>query len=180
MSGNHFCLPKAKKNQKYYYKCNTIGCNSNTRADNLHIHFNDILSCYSFELSTEMKYLVKMQMIAGYNQLSAENDSAVTDNEKQSKEINKKLERLEERYVLEEIAREMYEKFKGKFMLELSQKNDQLGKLSKKVSNLEKYIDAALHFASKLNTVWGSSDYLNKQKIQFFGISRRNVLRSKK
>ena len=43
----------------------------------------------------------------------------------------------------------------------------QLAKTSNKVSNLDKYIETAIDFSPKLNTVWHSSNYMNKQKLQF-------------
>ena len=81
--------------------------------------------------------------------------------------MNKKLDRLEERYVVEEITKEMFDKYQAKYKLEKDQINEQIGKMGKKASNLELYIDTAINFASKLNTVWHSSNYIDKQKVQF-------------
>ena len=81
-------------------------------------------------------------------------------------EVEKKIERLEERYILEEIDKTMFDKFKGKFIAERSEIYKSLAKNFKKVSNLELLIDNAITKASKLASLWDSSDYADKQMLQ--------------
>jgi len=58
-------------------------------------------------------------------------------------DVNKKLERLEERYVLEEITKDMFDKFQVKFAEEKKEMGKELSKFGKKVSNLEEYIETS-------------------------------------
>ena len=60
----------------------------------------------------------------------------------------------------------MFEKFKGKFIEERSEIYKSLAKNVKKVSNLELLIDNAIIMASKLSSLWDSSDYADKQTLQ--------------
>ena len=65
---------------------------------------------YCVELDDASQYLITQQMIATYNTESEQNEGTVKAIEQQITDLNKKLERLEERYVLEEINKEMYDK----------------------------------------------------------------------
>jgi site-specific DNA recombinase len=158
---------KAYKNQKYYYKCNTPGCKCNKRAEELHNTFASLLSGYTIELDEDIKYLIREQMTATYNQLNEQQRDTNKEIEKQEAEVNKKLERLEERYVLEEITRDMFDKFKAKFTEEKKEITKELSKTGKRVSNLDECIEAAFDFSSKLATAWDVADYANKQTIQY-------------
>ena len=60
----------------------------------------------------------------------------------------------------------MFDKFKGKFIAERSEIYKSLAKNVKKVSNLELLIDNAITMASKLSSLWDSSDYADKQTLQ--------------
>jgi len=48
-------------------------------------------------------------------------------------DVNKKLERLEERYVLEEITKDMFDKFQVKFAEEKKEMGKELSKFGKRV-----------------------------------------------
>lgn len=52
-------------------------------------------------------------------------------------------------------------------MTEKVELDTQVSKNRNGSSNLEKIIHNALHFSSKLNTLWDSSNYTGKQKLQF-------------
>lgn len=84
----------------------------------------------------------------------------------QQKEVNKKIERLEERLINEEVSQEIFEKFHKKLKLEKSKIEANLNLPENEASNPEKAIELAIHLATKLNTVWDSSDYFQKQKLQ--------------
>jgi site-specific DNA recombinase len=64
--GSYLRAYKAYKNQQYYYKCNTVGCNCNKRADALHERFRSMLGDFTVTLNADMKYLIARQMKATY------------------------------------------------------------------------------------------------------------------
>ncbi|MCW3122470.1 MAG: resolvase domain protein [Flavipsychrobacter sp.] len=158
---------KAYKNQKYYYKCNTRGCKCNMRAETLNDRFAEKLVEYTLEFDEAMQYLIREQMIADYNTQNERNEESIDNIEGQLSEVDKKLERLEERYVLEEITKDMFDKFKAKFLDERKQIEKERAKYGNKVSNLDIYIDTAFRASSKLAPEWGSADYNDKQELQY-------------
>lgn len=133
----------------------------------MHSVFDNMLSKYSLDISEEMKVLVVEQMIATYNQL---NEQRVDDSAKiegQLRELSKKMERLEVRYIEEEINKDMFDKYRLKYREEKKEIEMQLSKIGKKVSNLDQFINSAIVFSSKLSIVWHSSDFARKQLLQF-------------
>ena len=92
---------KAYKNQQFYYKCNTVGCCCNKRADELHNAFKAMVDEYVLNTEDEgMKYVLKQQMIITYNQLTEEGELQRANLDKELVEANQRLERLEERYIM--------------------------------------------------------------------------------
>ena len=157
---------KAYKNQKYYYKCNTPGCRCNKRADILHEWFKGIISTLTIDINDDYRHLIKLQMIATYNQLTEADREKETTLQNQLKELDKKIHRLRERYAIEEIDKEMYEEFGTKFLNERNEIAKQLAELENNVSNPEKSADAAIDYASNLATAWDLGGYKEKQQIQ--------------
>lgn len=164
--GNYLRGYKAYKNQKHYYKCNTPGCKCNKRADHLHDALKGIMEKFTVDINADYRKVIRAQMIATYNQLNKDKDELKISLEKQLAEIDKKVERLEERYINEEIDMAMFNKFKSKFVAERTEICRSLAKNVQKVSNLELCIDNAITMSSKLASVWDFSDYADKQIIQ--------------
>ncbi len=157
---------KAYKNQKYYYKCNTPGCKCNKRADDLHEIITDKLSEYTVDINDDYRTLLKAQVIATYHQLNEDKEEVKSTLEKQLLEVEGKIERLEERFIMEEIDRDMFTKYKEKFVAERVSINSNIAKNGNKVSNLEQCVDNALTMASKLASLWASGEYEYKQALQ--------------
>jgi site-specific DNA recombinase len=159
---------KAYKNQQYYYKCNTKGCCCNKRADELHKTFAEMLDQYVLNIENEgIRYVISQQIIATYNQLTEEGELQRSHIDNELEEVTKRLERLEERYVMEEITKAMFEKYAGKLQEEQQELEVSLGKTGSRVSNLENCVQKAINLSSKLATVWHLSDYKGKQELQF-------------
>ena len=86
---------KAQKNQEYYYKCRTVGCNCNKRADTLHQSFKAQLTSSNIKLDQELAEVIKQQMTATYNQLNKDKQETAVILTAQILETDKKLKRLE-------------------------------------------------------------------------------------
>jgi hypothetical protein len=158
---------KAYKNQQYYYKCNTPGCKCNKRADSLHYTFRELLAGYTLDINEDYRQLLKIQIIATYNQCTQESREREKTLELQVVEIDKKIRRLRERFANEEIDRGMYEEFSPKLVKERAAIMNELGKVGNKVSNLEKCVEDIINYASRLGTTWDLAGYEEKQKLQF-------------
>ena len=85
---------------------------------------------------------------------------------KQLKEVNKKIEAIEERYVVGEIDTEIYKKFKTKYLKTQEEITTNLNQSSISSSNLKKAIDTALKLATNINEIWTSGDLNQKKRIQ--------------
>lgn len=158
---------KAYKNQKHYYKCGTKGCSNNMRADAVHVEFKKKLKEYQISVNDGMDLIIKNYMEHTYRQLHKDTDTEKELLEKQIKDINKKMERLEERFINEEIEKEMFKKYTDLFKIEKREIQKKIELLPKKSSNFENCIEKAIKLSTKLNTVWDSADYIEKQKLQY-------------
>ena len=156
-------IVKAKR--LFYYKCdNKKQCSCNKNAIDLHKRFENILG----EINLQEKYipLFKQQMKIIYNELNENRDKLNDDFNKQLSELNTKIERLEERFVNEEIKTDLYEKFSAKFKQEYAEIKQQIAGCPITASNLENYINRSAEFASQLPSLWASGSFEQKQKLQ--------------
>lgn len=95
-------------------------------------------------------FMLKKQTVAAFNQLTAGKQDDYEALQKQRAEIVKKIDRLEEWYIEEEIGNELYRKFPDKYTEERRETEEKLIKLSKQVSNLNENVGFALKFALEL------------------------------
>ncbi len=149
-----------------YYKCNTKGCCNNKRAKDLHDVFESGLYFLTLAENQSVRSLVTKQVIVGYNKGHKEKEGDKEALKRQIIEINKKMERLEERLILEEINLDLYNKYIPKYKLEIVELERSMLKSNKQVSNLEEWVNKALDFCGKLPTVWHLLPYKDKQIFQ--------------
>src|ERR1035437_3605114 len=154
-----------KQKNIWYYKCRNKGCCNNKSAKQLHNVFDGILS--SMMLNPERYDLLKEQMVRTYNRQNKENEENATLLKRQYEEIDHKLERLEERYVNEEMTQEMFLKYQEKYKKERLEIYQRMQKAGNRASNLEEIVNTVLDYARNLPETWGDSKYIGKQKLQF-------------
>jgi len=154
-----------KKKGLWYYKCRIPGCSNNKSAEDLHDTFKGILT----RIKSDKKYsdLIKLQMMRTFNRLNKGNRENVTQFNHQLQEIKTKLERLEERYVLEELTQEMYFKYRDKFNQEMAEIQRRLQKITREVSNPEECVKEVVEYAENLSETWDIVRYKEKQKLQY-------------
>ena len=157
---------KSKKIQKYYYKCCTMGCSCNKRADDLHERFKAVLEELTLKVNEDTAHLLVRKMVVRYNEANKDNAATKNELDRQLVDAEKKIVRLEERYIMEEIDREIFIRFKEKFVAERDELTKNLGNTSTGVSNLEKCLEATIAYALKLAPAWDFGDYADKQRIQ--------------
>ncbi len=154
-----------RKKGLYYYKNNRIGAKENRSAKVMHEKFTDLLKNYQIQ---DKKYIAPMKEIMYYT-FKAEHEAKIQETavqQKQILELATKLERLEERYVFEEISQGQYEKFKQKLEAEKYEIEESLYSNGFNLSNLEKAIDLSLKYSLKLPELWDSGDLEVKRSIQ--------------
>ena len=149
-----------------YYKCNTKSCCNNKSAKELHEVFESGLGFLTLAEQPGIKLLVKKHMIAVYRRATKEKDNEKEVIKRQLLEIDKKIDRLEERLILEEITLDIYTKYLGKFKAEKLDLERTLLNMGKKVSNLVECVTKAIDFCAKLPSLWRLLPYKDKQIFQ--------------
>jgi len=133
--GQHLHGYIVKKKNIYYYKCSTVGCNTNRNARALNERFASVLEFFKLDFSDDVLRLIKQQAVATFHQCTQEYQDQYTVLQEQYQELQKKVNRLEERFIEEEIASELFYKYSAKFKEEKEALELQLSKASDKVSN---------------------------------------------
>lgn len=154
----------AKDYNMPYYKCNTPGCKCNRNANELNNKFAGILS--SFRINPDYIPLIKEQLYNTFQEHNAslqENEEAIN---RKIRELNEKMERLEERFILEEITSELYQKYKSKFETEMEEIEAQKASNKIEMSRLEDYIATSLEFTVNLPEMWALGGYNQRQELQ--------------
>ena len=147
-----------------YYKCNTKGCKCNRNANVVNLQFEALLA--SHKIDTEYSTLIKEQLkltFQEYNASLEENKDLI---KRQLTDLSAKIDRLEERYILEEITGELYYKYKAKFEKEIDEISKNMKENSIELSKLDDYINFSLNFCSNLSEMWASGDYIQRQELQ--------------
>jgi site-specific DNA recombinase len=110
--------------------------------------------------------LLKTQMIRTFNKSNKENAANAALLKRNYEDISHKIERLEERYVLEEITQDIYLKYRERFKQERLEIYQRLQESSSHRSNLEEIVETVLDYAGKLPETWVDSPFAGKQKLQ--------------
>ena len=153
-----------KKKNLWYYKCNKTGCKCNKSAKQLNNQFADLLS--SLSIKEHYKNPVKDELM----RLTALDEQTAGDSLKVLKnrvnELTKSLELLERRFVLNEISRELYDKYSEQFKRERLEVNTEIENLDFEKSNLEKRIEKYCQLLTNAAQMWESSPYHAKMEMQ--------------
>lgn len=147
-----------------YYKCNTIGCKCNRNANKVNSQFESLLD--SYKVNDELMPLIKEQLFITFQEHNASLQENEVSIKRQLTDLQHKIERLEERYILEEIKAELYEKYKTKFEKEIEEIGKEMKQNQIEMSKLEDYIIFALSCCSNLSKMWGLGDYNQRQELQ--------------
>ncbi|MEO6523808.1 MAG: hypothetical protein ABIN91_19145 [Mucilaginibacter sp.] len=150
----------------FYYKCNTVGCGVNKSAKSLNGTFAAILDRLRIDGSTEVTGLIKTQMKATFNQLNSGREDEYRELENKHQQMVRKIERLEERFMEEEVTADLYNRYLDRYTAERREIEKGMEQ-SGRVSNLEKCVETAVQFAAELPLRWQKADYCTKQRIQF-------------
>lgn len=164
--GTPFSGYLVRKKNLWYYKCNKVGCKCNRSAFNLNEKFESHLKDFLIQL----KYIapVKDELVKLMGNTQQENKESETLLKSQLSEINKRLESTEEKYITNEINRELFDKYSAKYRAEKAQITEQMECLTLNLSNLEKSIDKYCSLLMKLPDLWASGGYETKREIQNF------------
>ena len=125
-------------------------------------------SSYYLELrlNSELINPIREQLYFKINELTKESKEQKEHLKERLNEIEKKIEVAQEKHFLGEIDHEVYEKYMPKYRQEKSQILIEIQKLSKKSSNLDKFIDKFLEMLPDLANLWDSGTLKAREKLQ--------------
>jgi site-specific DNA recombinase len=131
----------------------------------LHQLFQDYISQYY--LKPELIEPLKVEIIEVWNEINKENVELEKNYKEQLSEVNKKLDKIEEKhYVLEEMNKETFQKFYFKYKQEQKDASDQLANVASEISNPEAIAEKAISISTELNKAWASGDVKRKEQLQ--------------
>ena len=156
-----------KKTNIHYYKCSTFGCGTNRNANVLNQRFAEVLEYFRLDTAPDVLELIKLQAIATFNQYTQDYKDEYVVLQQKQQELTKKIARLEERLIAEELPSELYYKYVAKYNEEKEVIEEAIAKATVHVSNLDECIDSAIDFAVNLPKKRLSASYHIKQRLQF-------------
>ena len=130
----------------------------------MHELFKKVLS--SFKIDKEELEIVKVQLeeqMAGFFKSKMDNETALRTN---LNGVKKKLDTIEERFVIGEIDRGLYDKFRVKYENERFEIEQELDKTQSYSSNLKKVVRFAIKICHNPLLLWESSVLENKKIFQ--------------
>lgn len=155
-----------RKKGLFYYKNRRKGSKENRSAKKLHLLFERFLENFQIKdkkLIAPLKEIVTQTLLEMNKEHIEESKRLKT----QLEDIHKKIDRLEERFVFEEISKDQYDKFRLKLEKEKREIESISEKSGIKSSNLQKAIEKAIDYALNLPLLWQSGDVETKRKLQY-------------
>lgn len=110
--------------------------------------------------------LIHQQLKYTFTQMNASTQENQASAKAKIADLSKHLDRLEERFILEEITRELYQKYKAKFEKEKDEIELQISKNKIEMSKLDDYINYSLNLSLNLRKMWQQGDYTQRQELQ--------------
>ena len=165
ISNSPFTGYQNKKKKLFYYKTRDAGTNINISAKKLNSHFEKLLQSFEYDNSgrEKLKTILNQKLSKHFDDNKV--DEVV--NKKRVTELQNNIDKLEERFVLNEITKEQYDKFSSKYRDELVQLKKETKTYAEMSSNLEKAVEKGLNIAENISQLWISSDYYEKQQLQY-------------
>ena len=153
-----------RKRNLFYYKCNKKGCKCNRNATILHEKFKEILSYYTIDpnLTQYIQEMIRRKIKEEINQQPEEKSLL----KNRIKELNKKIEKLEERHALGDVDKEIFQKYKAKYLSEIDAFSQEMEESKFSLSNIEKSLKKATNMLSNLNNMWELAPFYEKQRMQ--------------
>jgi site-specific DNA recombinase len=151
----------------WYYKCVTVGCKFNKRAQQMNDQFKAILSRYQINAKAVEPILYHLQYVL--KDMAKDNEEKTTVLQRQLKEVSQRIDTIEEKYfVTGEMNKELYDKFIVRYKEEQANISQRLKGYGFDVSNLQQVLKTTLLATSKLQYLWTVSDVKEKEKLQRF------------
>ena len=155
----YFVRPK----KLYYYKCNTKGCKVNRSAKVLNRNWEQTLS----NLQIDAKYVtpIQEQLKRKLESLKEDSGDGLKQYRSNKTKVERKIEMLEERFVIGEITKDLFDKYAAKYREELVAILEEIDKCGISLSNPDQVIKQATDLMSKLQKTWQLSKSTERSKL---------------
>jgi DNA invertase Pin-like site-specific DNA recombinase len=153
------------KKGNWYYKARAKGVGVNISAKKLNAHFEELLKQFEYN----KKHKEKLRAIISKRlkeRLQAQLEDSIQLKKKLT-ELQGQLEKIEERFILDEIKAPLYEKYKDKYSRQIREMKAELEKNSFDTSNLDLAVKKILAIAENVSQQWVLAEYDEKQKLQY-------------
>lgn len=148
----------------WYYKTKNAQPASNVRATVLNDLFLSLLrkyECKKEHMPVLEKY-IRTYLMASFDEVLKEQ----TQLRKQITEKKKQIENIEERFMNDEIPRDLYEKYVKRYTDDLSKMTNKVGEIQISGSNLDVAVSKCLKIGQNLGSAWLLGEYEEKQSLQ--------------
>ncbi|MBI3134072.1 MAG: recombinase family protein [Bacteroidetes bacterium] len=154
-----------KKKNLYYYKNNRKGSKENRRAELMHNLFYEKLKEYELSQEAIGEPMQKL-VFAVLTKLQEDSIELMIGLEQQLNDLKNNLGKIEKRFALGEIDRELYVKYRDEFDKAVEDIKDEIGNSHFNLSNLEMATENAVNRALNLSEMWASGNLEEKRRIQ--------------
>jgi site-specific DNA recombinase len=148
----------------YYYKTRDVGSCVNVRAAHLNGLFSRELKKFEFDKihHSELKDSISTLLLKRLE--SRLQDQSLI--EQQIRELKKKNEALEVRFIEAEISKELFDKYSLIYNNQLGELEAKLKRVNVNSSNLEEVVDRGLEIAENISDFWVSTSFDKKKELQ--------------
>lgn len=171
MKGLLYCDECGKKMSSYlgsdrmylYYKCRTKGCKNNQRVEQVHKNFEEVLKLY--KLQKENLEPLKLALQESIYEMNKDLIQKMEVAETKVKEIDSKLEKVEEKYIFDEISKDVYQKFKDNLQKERATFAKELDNPLADSSRIAEAIEVTANIGVNLLNTWNSGSYEERASL---------------
>jgi DNA invertase Pin-like site-specific DNA recombinase len=148
----------------WYYKTKSTAVPVNIKAEKLNKVFADYL--LQFEYKKEKKAALKKLLLQGITKRLSKSVDETKLLKKKLTEKETQLDKIEKKFLLDEIDKEMYNKHATVIKEEIKELTNDLGKTNIDSSNLEKAVDKCLDIAQNISGAWITAGFESKRVLQ--------------
>ncbi|MDX2061963.1 MAG: recombinase family protein [Bacteroidia bacterium] len=164
-TGSSFAGYEVKRKRLHYYKAGSGANALNLRMETAHARFAELLEQYTLQprFVAPLKAMLP-EVVAELTHAQAEDHRS---QQLRLKELTRKLNRLEERFIEEQVPLALYEKFRASYTAEIGQLKAELEPHADVLSNLPEALAKALEIAQDMVTTWVSAPFAAQRSLQY-------------
>jgi site-specific DNA recombinase len=142
-----------KKRAIWYYKCSRKNCRTNRRAEIMHDKFRELLTQYS--ISSDQAGTLEKLLAETYEKENRQKKEDLQSYRAQVSAVKGKLAKVQDKFISDEITKDVYDSFTEKLLLEKIRLEDLLApNANKRDAQKNEFIEFALKLSQELVSIW--------------------------